>query len=100
MDIKQVLKPDKRTEAEKAIDSKIEKLAKDSKSQSDVDNVLNLMKKRKEISSINSRPKLKLDTVVTAGVSLASVILILCAEEFGDQIVRSKSLGFVLRGRV
>lgn len=94
------IKKDKRTEAEKEVDEKITKLAKEAKDQSEIDAVLKTMKYRAELEDTKKGPKLKPDTLVTAGVSLASILLILFREEMGNKIINSKALGFVLRGRV
>lgn len=98
--MKNPFKKDKRTEAEKEIDEKITQLAKDAKDQSEIDSVLETMRCRQEIEDLKKGPKLKPDTLVTAGVSIASVLLILFREEMGNKIINSKALSFVLRGRV
>lgn len=93
-------KKDKRSEAEKEVDEKITKLAKNAKDQSEIDSVLRTMKYRQELEELKKGPRLKPDTLVTAGVSIGSILLILFREELGNKIINSKALGFVLRGRV
>lgn len=61
-------------------------------------NMANNFKKLYEIKSINKNDRIKPDTIATVGCNLIGIWLILHYEEI--DIITSKALGFVLKGRV
>lgn len=89
------LKKDKRSEAEKSIDTAIETLAENAEQPEEIETVLGLMDKRKKLDTKDS---VSPNTIATVGANLFGIGMILYHEKV--HVISSKALGFVLKGRV
>ena len=86
-------KRDKRTENEKKVDETIQKLVEEADTPEKVKAVLELLEKRR-------KPKkgVSADTVAIIAANLLGIVLILSHEKLN--VISTKALGFVMRGRV
>ena len=90
--IKLLTKKDKRTVAEKCVDKKIEELAGKMESIEEVKDVVGLMESRSP-----KKEKIKKETLILVAGNLIGILLILCFERLN--IITSKAIGFVMKGR-
>ena len=91
--IKLFTKKDKRTDTEKLIDEEIYYLAAEAKTADECAGVIGLLEKRFPV-----KEKMKPDTKAMIFANLAGILLILCFERLN--IITSKALSFVMKGRV
>jgi hypothetical protein len=88
--------PDRRSKVEREIDSKIEGLLEEAKSGEEIEQVIDLVKGRHEM--LAGKPRIKPDTWLIVAGNLAGIVLILKHEQLN--VISTKALGFILRGRV
>jgi NTP pyrophosphatase (non-canonical NTP hydrolase) len=86
---------DKRTELEKEVDKRLDELLKDSMTPEEVGEVIDLMNKRQ---SPKEKKAVSPDTMAVVIGNLLGIVMILSYEK--ANVITSKALGFVLRGRV
>ena len=92
-----IAKRDKISEMQREIDIHICDLMKEAKTPEEVEGVIELLKKRNEM--VATRPRLiKPDTIALIAANLLGIGLILSYEKLN--VITSKALGFVIRGRV
>lgn len=100
MKLPKLTKKDKRSEAEKVIDKKIEEFAKAAEKPEEIIDAQRMIRNQEEIQ--NGRKKtimgLSPETVFTGVVSLVQIAAILKAEDL--KVITSKALGFVHKGRL
>lgn len=85
-------KRDKRTKTEKFIDEQIETLASRTDTSEDVDDVLELMKKRQDL---NKKDHVSKETLALGAFNIGGILLILNYERFS--VVASKALPLLLK---
>lgn len=88
-------KRDRRTQAEKIIDIKIDKLILEAETLEDLYKILELVDWKQRIK----KPSVSPETKWIIGGNLLGIGAILLWEQFGH-VISTKALGFVLRGRV
>jgi hypothetical protein len=89
-------KKDKRTKVERLMDEQLEQLMDQAKTQKEVAEVLALIERREELKS--KKKQLSPDTIAVIAGNLLGIILILGYER--ANVITTKALGFVIRGRV
>ena len=89
-------KKDKRTKVERLMDEQLEQLMDQAKTQKEVAEVLALIERREELKS--KKKRLSPDTIAVIAGNLLGIILILGYER--ANVITTKALGFVIRGRV
>lgn len=87
---------DRRTEAERRFDDLLDELANGSTTFEDASDLLKLLKGRKEL--YEKKHKVSPDTMAVIAGNLLGILLILGYEK--TDIITSKALGFVLKGRI
>ena len=88
-------KKDKYSNLKKGIDEKLRDLSKNATTPDQVEELMELLEKRK---SLDEKPKISPDTMAVVAGNLLGILLILTYEK--ANVITSKALGFVLRGRV
>jgi hypothetical protein len=86
---------DKRSDLEKGIDEKIQKLFEEAEKPEQLEEVLKLIKQRQ---GLNEKKRPSPDAWLTFAGSLAGICLILWHEK--ADVITSKAMGWVMRGRV
>lgn len=86
---------DKRTELEKEIDKQISILASEAKTPDEIQGVMDLMSKRQQLGK---KQTVSPDTLAIVAGNLLGIVLILGYEK--ANIITTKALGFILKGRV
>ena len=89
-------KRDKRTKVERLIDEQLEILMSQAQTPKEVSEVLALMERRDELKS--KKKSVSPDTIAIIAGNLLGIILILGYEK--ANVITTKALGFVIRGRV
>lgn len=90
-------KRDKRTNLDKEIDSLLEKLKTVDKTSEDYATMIGHLTKLTTAKSLEPKQKVSPDTKALIGGNLLGIVLILCYEK--ADVITSKALGFVLKGR-
>lgn len=100
MKLPKFTKKDKRSEAEKIIDEKIDAYAKAANGPDEIMNAQRMIRNREEIENGKRKTILGLppETVFTGAVSLVQIGAIIKAEEL--KVLTSKALSFVHKGRL
>lgn len=88
-------KRDKRTEIEKEIDKCILALAEEAETPEQFEEIIDLLKKRQ---TLNEKKTVSPDTIAIIAGNLLGIALILGYEK--ANVITSKALGFVIKGRV
>jgi len=88
----------KQTKLDEEIDSVYDWLRSKSPDSPEYTKMVDNLKKLYEIKNGNGHDKIKLDTIAIGGFNLLGIWMILRYEELN--IITSKALGFVLKGRV
>lgn len=89
-------KRDKRTDLEKKIDDQLDYLMHCAQSPEDIQTVMELIERRQNLKK--TKQKISPDTIAIIAGNLLGIALILSYEKLN--VITSKALGFVLRGRV
>lgn len=95
--MKLTTKKDKRTDLERLIDDQIIILANQAKTLDQVGEIVELLQKREELNK-KKGVKVSPDTIAIIAGNLIGIGLILSFEKLN--VISSKALGFVLKGRV
>lgn len=90
-----ITKKDKRTELEKEIDKRLDTMVRTAQTPEQVKAVMELMDKRKQL---DEKKTVSPDTMAVIAGNLLGILLILTYEK--ANVITTKALGFVLRGRV
>ena len=93
--MKMFTKKETRTDVEKEVDGKIEELSKAAKTSKDVEDVLDLQKKRNEL---NEKEQFDWAPVIVIAGNITVCLLTLNFEKI--DILTTKALSFVIKGRV
>jgi len=91
-------KKDKRTKIEQAMDVCLEKMDTFDPSTKDYKDTIDSLSLLIEAKNAKAKGEISKDTLVVVAGNLAGILLILNFERLG--IITSKSLGFVIKGRV
>ena len=86
----------KKESVEKLVDAHLEVLLQEADTKNDISDILTLMERHKELRQRNKQ--ISPDTLVVVAGNLLGIVLILNYEKLN--IVTSKALNFVIRGRV
>ena len=89
-------KRDKRTQVEREIDKQLDILISRARTPEEISEMLDLMERRDELRK--KKVHVSPDTIAIIAGNLAGILLILNYEQFN--VVSSKALGFVIKGRV
>ncbi len=90
-------KRDKRTQVEREIDKQLDILISRARTPEEISEMLSLMERRDELRE-KKKVHVSPDTIAIIAGNLAGILLILNYEQFN--VVSSKALGFVIKGRV
>lgn len=90
-------KKDKRTDLMKEIDKQLAILAEEAQTPEQINDIVELLKKREDLKD-KKRFKVSPDTIAVIAGNLLGIGLILSYEKLN--VISTKALGFVLRGRV
>lgn len=90
-----ITKKDKRTELEKEIDKRLDTMVRTAQTPEQIKAVMELMDKRKQL---DEKKTVSPDTMAVIAGNLLGILLILTYEK--ANVITTKALGFVLRGRV
>lgn len=86
---------DKRTELEKEVDKAVSDLVKSAEKADDVEKAVRVACEWEK--SRNKKPRISPDTIAMIAANLVGIVLILGYEK--ADVITSKALGFVMRGR-
>lgn len=88
-------KPDRRSEAEKKFDEQLKNQLDQAESLEEMADIMSLMERRR---TLGDKRRISPDTMLIVGGNLVGIIMVLGYEK--ANVLTSKALGMILRGRV